>query len=842
MSRKKIFIYIILITLFCTTPGYANLFEKYSFEEYNMEQQGQLNIFYSYFITDNEDMLENSNDILGSYFDYNSNLNGRIFDHDMDNRLSYRLIKTPGEDQVDWGINLTTPHFSFQKNDDINLDFENIELGFAQSGIDGYEFHTTERDITIFSGEESYIPMFITIPVIIPGQSKFNLFECYAEKEIPPSGGDILKYSDVIMVDGKVLKRREDYTINYLSGDVRFNVPLTRGNIIEAKFQFIPTDEDLSISGEKIEGVVFDKQWLESGLTYYNFRRGQDRNRVQGLAANITQGPVTFKGEWATSKQKSSDEEGVELPPPPPPVSLLSKDTIISEDETKAFESAEANYIDFRLAEGPITIKYGFNKIQPDFEEIGINSYSIGTEEEFNMTQKIEEDYKLELDYHKKTVEDMGQKTVNSTKKGIFDYKQDDVHTYQIIVREQRWKKDGQFGLEKRRESDIAYGYNYDNNIFNFGYQQYLSNTDDRMVEFGVDNNGFSMGSKYYVQPTFEGQEHKVEGVLNYRPLKGWSINSLLDYNRSFEADKGDLRLINNTRWSLNRNLTTTGQYVFFNVSEHESTQHRYKLGLNYHPGESNSNLEYVKTDLESATAKSSIEEVGLSANIKLHSMLWLNYNGDYESFEQQGKLDETIHDGDSSTVQNLGFDLFATDYIKISPAIKNTLIRTWYNSWSPEGYEMVYDKRTKNAYSLGVEFNDLKRRIVINAEYEPAAIEEVLTAQTNVDFTLWDFKLKGNSNTEYSINQDKALSSVINYNLTLPDIYKIIPSISAKTEYTDKKDHTFKETYSAKISYNFDEEKSIFIKLHQKTNKNWNNADENYISYGISSGLGLEF
>ncbi len=558
------------------------------FPDLEWEQQGTIDLLSGYNWSEGDTELDLSNQSPGFFYDYSIDLSGSLYNDLV--KCSYAFIKEP-QAELDWEMYLESPWFTSEYSKGIALNFPQMNLAFKKNKIDGFKLQTANENLTVFRGKENYIPMSKKFTVYNPNQNEFSLLEI-------PSAGDLLEFSEVIIVNGEVLTRMRDYMINYLNGKLQLLIPLEIGTIIYAKFQFIITNEELAPKGEILQGVILTKRWRENHLTAYYLQRGHNLNLVGGISSEIIRGPFSIKGECAISNFDHSK-------------SALAYDM-------------ECRFVDERL-----DINYQISDIDSDFQEISVNSYNEGFSDQLALNYKLDEivDFQLKTTSYK--VIDEKEILSNKSTTSIVNQQISKNQSYQLIFDMIQREQDEVI----KKERDFSLGYMYKSKPLSISAGQSLINTENRFVKAKVNINRFRLSGEYDVKNLWTGKEHNLKLEIKSRPVDIMDFTNFLEYQKPFEAKRGNLRFQLLGNLYPVENLYLNGGYIYFNNPKYDSYTDRYNWQANYNLDYLNCNFNGMKTNIESISAKTDKFEIGCTANINLLDDYQIEYKVNQDNF-----------------------------------------------------------------------------------------------------------------------------------------------------------------------------------------------------------------
>ncbi len=714
-------------------------------------------------------------------YSYSLNLSGTAIKDN--SNLSYAFSKEVGDD-LNWSFHWTNPWFALCYDRDIRLDFPEINLAFTKNAVDGFEFETLEDEssLTLFYGKEAIFPMTIVVRGFMPGTTKIRLFDYYndgvdnGDDSIPASGGDIVEYSEIITANGITLKREEDYILNYLNSDLTLLTPLNPETVLEAKFQFKPTKEELSLPTEILQGGVYTQRWLENNLTTFYIKRGDNLIDIGGIAGRYVDGPISIEGEWAIS-------------------------------DGKDLEQGHAYYLDMKIMEEKFKADYKISTIDDEFRNLGVSSFAQGLSQEISLDYQCAEDFNLIL-LHSTYYEDTDQEVTNSLTQEIIDCQITENQSCQFIVEDLEMNTED---LNKRK-TDIALGYTYEKKPFTLSLGQYLIDPDNRFVECSIDLDNLTLGSDYTVAETIKGKEHQLNIVSTLRPIDVIDINTILEYRHLYENLHGDVRLLVNANTFAIPGFSGTGQYVYFTRQKDKAEGNRYILDLNYNKFKNSSyKLYYLRINNNTQTSKSYVQEVQAGASFPVLRKFKLEYSGDLDSYNQETKQDDSVYSGSDIYLQNLTLGYLFNDYLTLNTKLGYKINHTWNNVYQDGEYVTVHTKNNGFVYGIGAAYEKAyNQNFSLEVIYEPVDVDPLVTCYGKIRYPLVGSVLDLNSELGYNLDTQK-LGSKSNLALTLPQMLKIEPKISYQHENSLSTPLKM-DSFSLELKYKISEKQSIFL------------------------------
>lgn len=775
-----------------------------SAEDWSWEPYGFIRFVIGYF--QGEGLIEqylSINDVFG--YSYSADLSGVIFsDH---TEMTYS-VKKELNTELDWRFRWTNPLFIAQHNPGIKLNFPTIALALKNNEIDGYACQTLgdQSNLTLFHGQEANFPMKIIVAGLMPGMTEIRLFD-YHEPAIPPSGGDIVEYSEVITLNGVTLIRQEEYIINYLNSDLKLLIPIEIGAIIEAKFQFKPTKKELSLPGETLSGGVFTKSWLANNLTGFYVRRGEDVSNVGGIAGKYVHGPLSINGEWAIS-------DGQEL------------------------DSSQAYFLNFQILDERFNFRYNVSDISADFREIGVTNFNRGLSREINLRLAATEDIALELLNNQYT--DLGEESVNSVlRQGTIDYRLAPNQSCQLIFKDYQWS----FADKENTKTDVALGYTYETEAITINFGQYLKDPLDRFLKCYLSITGLNLNTEYQVKERDYGKEHQVDLVGFLRPLPGLELNSIVEYRQLFTEKQGDLKVILNSTGMINPQLTARGQYVYFTEVKNSGNNQRYNLTVDHETEKTVSRVSFLRFNNQSETAESYVEEVNGDARFQLNKRVQLNYLGDLDSYSQRSIIDDSVYIGNRSLVQSLGVNYLWNDSLMTGVKLTHQNYLTWNNQYLENDWQTVYDQKEGFAYGMSVNYEKATDQVLLELAYSPDRLDPLYSFSGQVKFNLAELTLNCRSNLEYSVSKADLLRKNYHFALSLPKIYRVEPEFTYNYDDKNTTDSLYRvENYQFSLRYPLKEQQSIFLEVRKDYVNNWLETERNVDSLGVLMGIEYNF
>lgn len=797
VNARLVLSMVIIITLILALPTSA--------KELTWEPHGFFRFVLGYF--QGEGLLEQYLSLYDTFgYSYSADLSGIIYnDH---TELTYTVKKEVNSD-LDGRFRWSNPLFSAQYNQGVKLKFPMIALAFKNNEIDGFEIHnfSEEANLTLFHGQEANFPMTIIVSGLMPGVTKIRLFD-YHEPAIPPSGGDIVEYSEVITANGVTLQRNDDYILNYLNSELKLLIPIEMGTKIEAKFQFKPTKKELSPPGETLSGGVFTKKWLDNNLTAFYFKRGNNVNNVGGIAGSYLEGPVSITGEWAIS-------------------------------DGQEFDASQAYYLDCQISDEKLEFKYNVSDVAEDFKEMGVNDFNRGLSREVSLTLEATDDIALRLLTNQYTDLEEEQRINSSLRQGTIDYQLTENQSCQFIFQDYEWS----FADKNNSKTDIALGYTYQTKPFTLNFGQYLKNPEDRFLKCSLTLGGLDFNTEYKVKEGVFGQEHCLDVVSFLQPFSGWDINSIVEYRQLFTEKQGDLKVIVNSSSLINSELTARGQYVYFTEVKNAGKNQRYNLGLDYEAEKIVSRLNFLRFNAQSKSAESYVQEVNGDARYQLTKRVQLNYLGDLDSYSQKSIIDDSVYLGNQSLVQSLGFNYLWSDSLDTGVKLTHQNYLTWNNQYLNDHWQTIYEHKQGYAYGMNINYQKNTDQVSLDLEYTPDKLDPIYAFSGQVNFMLADFVIDCRSKLEYSVNKAELLTKNYNCALILPKIYRVEPKLTYNYDDKNTTDSIYlAENYQFSLKYAFNEQRSIFLEARKDYVHNCLETEQNVDSLGILTGIEYRF
>lgn len=719
--------------------------------------------------------------------------------------LSYALSLTP-ENGLEGEFLWANPWFKAQYDQGIRLRFSNLKIAFANHEIDGFSFQTKDNSVIAFAGNESYIPQSKTILIANPNENIYYLYE-------NGSAGDIVQQSELILLNGTLLTPQRDYTLNYLNGKLKLFVPLAEGMRIEAKYFFILHNPDLiDARGEFLAGIVLNRSWVENSLSAFYMQRGENLNKVGGIAGRITYGPVTLQGEWALSKAAQT----------------ISED---KSDSAPNHEVAAAYDITGSFNHDQIRLTYELRDVNPVFQEIGVVPYLKGKSNLLDLILPLKEG-SFQWKSSEYIVRDGGVEQVASDQMGILKCDLAPHHVAQWIFQ----KKDTQVGDLVKSDNDFSIGYIFETRPLTVSVGQSIQTPDNRFIKLKVNQANLILDGLYTVETLWNGKEHQLNLESTYRPVQQVELNSFLEYRHPFETQKGNTFLQLNGNWNPTSAWSTSTGYVYSHHSIYQSSNRRYYVMANYQVTGRNSNLYLEHSNLDSPTAHSTDTEMSWNYGMTLFSKYQLHYQIQHNHFIETDKTLGQDLQASTEHLQNIVLQYHINDnYTCSAKAGYNRQDLMNWGSWD-------HTAGTSGGVDFRYRFGE-ERDIYLGAEFQQGGRDSAIHLNSRVQLPLGKGKVDYLGDFSIPLQRRGETKTTLHLQLTAPTLWKITPELLYESESASRGSwKRLKEVYSGILRYSWTEKRSIVFEVKREYASNPNEPTENYSSFGMYTGIEFEF
>ena len=785
MKYTRVVIFIIIMLIVCTLPAFAVVdytdWEQTGFIRIGLGYNWLKNDFFPFFGC-------------GLDWQYIVNLTGRLYRDS--NEVNYS-IAADGSTTPDIEVSWDNPKFTAQYEKDIRLDFSELSLAFSKNRIDGFQLRTGAKDVNVFLGKESYIPLTVKREVKSLGRIELELLDI-------PSSGDILDYSEVIIVNGEILTRVRDYSINYLSGKLQLFIPLEIGTIVESKFLFVPTNEQLAPEkGQMLAGALLTTRKDENYLSGFYFRRGNNINRVGGVAGQYVDGPFRLKGEVAVSADQTNAQH--------------------------AAYSLDAQYLGTNLV-----MNYQQRNISPQFKEIGVNSFTKGNSQVADLTYRVDSNLKLRLEYSRFKIPNEDEEVlVTDTTKGIADYKLSNAQSLQFIVQ----NKCRQYAGNVASGMDYTAGYTYQTRPLTVSFGQSLKSLDNRYLKLVLDIPRLRINSNYNVELNPDNvKEHRLVADITARPVEKLDLNTYIEYSKPFGPEKGSLRLYNNGNWYPSRAWSFNGGYMYFNNPVYNSANQRYNLMGNYNKETINSNVNLIFDHNESDAARVKNLEMTVNTNMNVFKSYQVNYQILYKHLNEYMKAMGVENQNNTDHTQSIGLSHLWRDKYLLTTGVSYT---TNYYSCMGIGNENV-------TYSLVNGFNyqpDINHLFSFDAGLENKYHEYSLAFNSHITAPLGKGKVDYVGKAALSLDNGTLYRSQHKVDCTFPRVGKVTPYLLYNNDYTNQDNQSrCMEDLTLGFKYNWKPKQYLYLQSKYENFHNWKTYTESYKLLGFYAGIEIEY
>ncbi len=617
--------------------------------------------------------------------------------------------------------------------------------------------------------------------------------------------------------------------MNYISGELKFLIPIHYGSVVEVKYNYKPTGESIH---DTLTGGYYQynfKKWPGSNMRIFYFDDMNEvtkeetddiffnpeetefiHNHYYGSAINLQKGPATLSSEFAITDFCKEDTD-------------------------------YAGNLEFDYKTSKTKLNYLFTTATPDFTGVGVVPIVTGEKHQFTGEYKFDAQWSTDFNLTRVIKGEDFSKTINQTAESQLNYQLNDKHRFSISL-------DGNLSEEwgeVTTDLDYRVGWNYQiTDKISFSLEDSLKRPESGRVFFQIKDKILKLKSEYNQYPKIipyfgEYWVREWNTDMTYRPYNGVTLTTDIDYYQPFDAsfEESQRRLALTLIASPNRTISTRSNYVYFFNPNIQSRTLFYDINSTF-------NLPYniqldgaaEKIEINSSAVINTDQEWHIGITYPLFKSLILSYQLEQDQQEVFLKdSDKLYQDTDALTsIYNINYQI--TDQFNIA------LSHSRLNSIWLLGTSITENEELKTSLALNY-FNNLNK-----FEYQ---LEHQKKQNLNqlIHTLSWENKI-GHLKYSYegTLAQPLNNSKIFNQNQLLkanwdnPSIpYK--PSIQIHYQSQDKEENKWRKyNISMRLGYKLSKNQEIFSELGHMDNVNYLDQNKDYRAIFIKLGVEYDF
>lgn len=213
----------------------------------------------------------------------------------------------------------------------------------------------------------------------VGGKTSIDLIRVEGMPSVPLRNGGVVPQSEMLQLDGRLLARGADYSVDYGSGTVYLKVPVKNGQTLRAQYRYDPQQAGVAAStaGFGAPGNVFSLNLapatsivLGFGMTERLKDGGMVSSNVYGLKNNFGVGEGAMKGLFVVSERKKVQSESL--------YDFQGKQTEIDEGKSQAIlQDLSTNLMGGKVTANMQEVGEKFSGYQA-FSESGLDDKAVG--------------------------------------------------------------------------------------------------------------------------------------------------------------------------------------------------------------------------------------------------------------------------------------------------------------------------------------------------------------------------------------------------------------------------------------------------------------------------------
>ena len=263
---------------------------------------GKLNLFTSYAaVSGNTSNFLSENGIspeFGLNYTVELGIEGALDSFDLKSSLIYSSNAKP-----DFTLNLENQDWHIQYQP-FTLRIPTLKSIFSTQNLTGLSIARKDQTFYLFYGTKLYETRNWSFTVKDEKKLSYTLFES--------TKGDVVENSEMVFLQGTLLKRYEEYKFNYLSGEIKFLIPLRAGSKLEIKYNYLPTGKKVK---DSLTGIYYQYNLNHSYFGFFYFdETNKDRETIilpTSLATSTSDQISSSLGSNDELGQKASDEDEI---------------------------------------------------------------------------------------------------------------------------------------------------------------------------------------------------------------------------------------------------------------------------------------------------------------------------------------------------------------------------------------------------------------------------------------------------------------------------------------------------------------------------------------------------
>ncbi|MCK4259436.1 MAG: hypothetical protein KAX49_10685 [Halanaerobiales bacterium] len=752
----------------------------------------------------------------GLNYDYEIDLNleGMINSFDLESMIFYN------------NTDESTITFSLENQDWIieyqpyNLKIPNLKTSFSTQKLDGFKTSRKDQTFHLFHGKKLFQPKSKTFTIINESEISYSLFNSIE--------GDVVEYSEIVFLQGEKLRRYVDYKLNYISGELKFLIPLHYGSIVEVKYNFIPIGESIN---DMLTGGYYQynfKQWPGCNMSIFYLDDKQEvtveriddnnfleedkeiiHNRYYGSTININKGPLNLSGEYVR--------------------------TNLSENDFDYAGNLNLNYFT------PIThLNYQFTTATPDFTGVGVVSVVAGKKHQFSGDYKFDSQWSADLNLTQIIKGEDWAKTISQSAESKLSYQFNDKHSFSLSLNTNSIEEWG----ELITDLDYQLGWNYqitDKIILTL--KDSLKNPEKGTVILKIKDPSLRLNSEYKQYPEiipFYGEYwiREWNTDMTFRPFTGITLNGNIDYYQPFDAsfEESQRRLALMLIASPNKYINTRSNYIYFFNPSIQSRTLFYDLNSSFIlPYQIQLEGAAEMIEINSNTVINTDQDSRLRISYPIQ-----NFNLSYQIEQDKKQVflkenDEIYQDTDILTnTYSISYQI--TDHFNISLSHSN-LKNVWILGTCMTDNEKLKSSVTLNYFK---NLNLFKYQIDSQKTQTLNQLSHTLSWENKFNYLQYSY----NGTLTHTLEQNRILNQnhLFKANLDHPSShYK--PSLYLQYQSQNQEANKWtKHKISFRLGYKLSDNQEIFSEIGHARNTNHLDPDKDYTATFIKLGVEYSF